>query len=60
MMGKAVSNDTLYRLVLCMEQLMSTGGGWQDQAGGLTGGITGSTPFNLIAAFTTVPPCSRQ
>lgn len=39
MMGKAVSNDTLYRLVLCMEQLMSTGGGWQDQAGGLTGGI---------------------
>lgn len=25
--------------VLCMEQLMSTGGGWQDQVGGLTGGI---------------------
>jgi len=25
--------------VLAMEQIMSTGGGWQDQVGGLTGGI---------------------
>ena len=25
--------------VLCMEQLMSTGGGWQDQVGGLSAGI---------------------
>ena len=29
----------LYDVVLCMEQLMSTGGGWQDQVGGLTPGI---------------------
>ena len=31
--------EELYGIVLCMEQIMSTGGGWQDQVGGLTGGI---------------------
>ena len=29
----------LYSTVLCMEQIMSTGGGWQDQVGGVTDGI---------------------
>ena len=29
----------MYDVVLSMEQLMSTGGGWQDQVGGLTRGI---------------------
>lgn len=33
------TKDELYELVLKMEQLMSTGGGWQDQVGGLTKGI---------------------
>lgn len=37
--GKEVSENDLYTHVLCMEQLMSTGGGWQDQVGGLTEGI---------------------
>lgn len=37
--GLGWSNDELYERVLCMEQLMSTGGGWQDQVGGLTAGI---------------------
>ena len=37
--GKEVTENELYTHVLCMEQLMSTGGGWQDQVGGLTGGI---------------------
>ncbi len=31
--------EELYGIVLCMEQIMSTGGGWQDQVGGLTSGI---------------------
>ncbi len=31
--------EDLYNRVLCMEQLMSTGGGWQDQVGGLAPGI---------------------
>ena len=29
----------LFDEVLCLEQMLTTGGGWQDQAGGLTGGI---------------------
>lgn len=37
--GKEVTENELYTHVLCMEQLMSTGGGWQDQVGGLTEGI---------------------
>ena len=37
--GKEVSENELYSYVLCMEQLMSTGGGWQDQVGGLTNGV---------------------
>ena len=36
---KEVTENELYTHVLCMEQLMSTGGGWQDQVGGLTDGI---------------------
>ena len=32
-------NSDIYDLVLCAEQKMSTGGGWQDQVGGLTSGI---------------------
>lgn len=37
--GNDISQADLYNTVLCMEQLMSTGGGWQDQVGGLTTGI---------------------
>lgn len=37
--GQCVTDDELYAHVLIMEQLMSTGGGWQDQVGGLTPGI---------------------
>ena len=38
-MGIAYSEDDLYGRVLCMEQIMSTGGGWQDQVGGLSSGV---------------------
>jgi fucokinase len=37
--GKEVPESTLYDIVLCIEQIMSTGGGWQDQVGGLTDGM---------------------
>ncbi len=33
------SEDEVFERVLCMEQLMSTGGGWQDQVGGIVPGI---------------------
>jgi len=38
-MGIPYTEDTLYSTVLAMEQIMSTGGGWQDQVGGVTPGI---------------------
>ncbi len=38
-MGIDYTEDDLYSHVLCMEQIMATGGGWQDQVGGLSSGI---------------------
>lgn len=38
-MGIKHTEDELYNHVLCMEQIMSTGGGWQDQVGGIVHGI---------------------
>lgn len=38
-LGRQISDEAVYETVSCMEQIMSTGGGWQDQVGGLTGGI---------------------
>lgn len=38
-LGMPYNDDDLSSCVLCMEQIMSTGGGWQDQVGGLTNGI---------------------
>ncbi len=35
----AISAEDTYNRVLCMEQLMSTGGGWQDQVGGFIPGV---------------------
>lgn len=34
-----MDDSRISEIVLCMEQIMSTGGGWQDQVGGLTEGI---------------------
>lgn len=37
--GTPCTDQDIYSRVLAMEQIMSTGGGWQDQVGGLTPGI---------------------
>lgn len=37
--GLHFTENEMIQRVLCMEQLMSTGGGWQDQVGGLLPGI---------------------
>ena len=34
-----IETDADYAHVLAMEQIMSTGGGWQDQVGGITSGL---------------------
>lgn len=39
LVGMEIPVERIYDIVLGMEQLMSTGGGWQDQVGGLTGGV---------------------
>lgn len=39
MFGESLSDAEICRRVLAIEQLMSTGGGWQDQLGGLLPGI---------------------
>lgn len=38
-LGLRADNGEMYEKVVCMEQLMSTGGGWQDQIGGMLPGI---------------------
>ena len=38
-MGISYTEEDLYSHVLAMEQIMSTGGGWQDQVGGITPGM---------------------
>ena len=42
-LGIEHTDEDLYSHVLCMEQIMSTGGGWQDQVGGVTDGIKYTT-----------------
>jgi len=38
-LGRPVEFETIYDEVLCLEQMLTTGGGWQDQIGGMVGGI---------------------
>lgn len=49
--GREYNDDDLYSYVLEMEQIMSTGGGWQDQVGGMTNGIklvSSNRAFNQV------------
>lgn len=58
MLGKKLSQEELYNRVLCMEQIMSTGGGWQDQVGGLAPGIKMVTSDAAIVQEICCSPCS--
>ncbi|XP_059191686.1 L-fucose kinase [Centropristis striata] len=37
--GRSYDTDSLIHAVLYLEQILTTGGGWQDQVGGLVGGV---------------------
>ncbi len=37
--GRTINQDELFQKVFCAEQLMRTGGGWQDQVGGVVPGF---------------------
>ena len=39
MLGQELTQEDLFNRTLYMEQLMTTGGGWQDQIGGVVGGV---------------------
>lgn len=58
MLGKKLSQEELYNRVLCMEQIMSTGGGWQDQVGGLAPGIKMVTSDVAIVQEIGCSPCN--
>ncbi|XP_020085219.1 bifunctional fucokinase/fucose pyrophosphorylase isoform X2 [Ananas comosus] len=45
LMEEDESNDNVARVVLVLEQIMGTGGGWQDQIGGLYPGIKCAQSF---------------
>lgn len=48
LVGRETTPAQLFDEVLCLEQMLTTGGGWQDQVGGLWGGIKlVSTPPGL-------------
>ena len=54
--GQSLHSSALFDEVLCLEQMLTTGGGWQDQVGGLTGGIKlVSTPPGLPQRITVTP-----
>ncbi|XP_055339839.1 L-fucose kinase-like isoform X2 [Paramacrobiotus metropolitanus] len=45
---KKFDNSAVIHAVLCVEQMLTTGGGWQDQVGGVYGGFkVGSSPAAL-------------
>jgi fucokinase len=39
LLGVKLDQARLFDEVLCLEQMLTTGGGWQDQVGGLVGGV---------------------
>lgn len=64
-MGIAYTEEDLYAHVLAMEQIMSTGGGWQDQVGGITSGLKYITSMpgidqKLKVTHVEIPEAAKQ
>jgi fucokinase len=54
--ARHLSYARLFDEVLCLEQMLTTGGGWQDQVGGLIGGVKlVTTPPGLPQRITVQP-----
>ncbi|XP_022083958.1 L-fucose kinase-like [Acanthaster planci] len=56
--GKTYDNSSLIHAVLLVEQMLTTGGGWQDQVGGLTPGLNighSEAKFPLKVDITPIP-----
>uniref|UniRef100_H2YTS9 Uncharacterized protein n=1 Tax=Ciona savignyi TaxID=51511 RepID=H2YTS9_CIOSA len=52
--GYSVDNDSIIHSVLLVEQMLTTGGGWQDQVGGCLGGIKIGRSANTLPLHVTV------
>ena len=60
-MGIEYTQSDLYSHVLCMEQIMSTGGGWQDQVGGVADGIKlAATKAGIDQKIVVQPVCISE
>ena len=62
LMGNDPGYEILFDQVLYLEQMLTTGGGWQDQVGGLVGGIklvTTEPGLPQTPRWTTVPLCEE-
>lgn len=64
-MGIQYTESDLYSHVLAMEQIMSTGGGWQDQVGGITPGLKYITSMpgleqKIQVAHVDIPEVARK
>ncbi|XP_018608232.2 L-fucose kinase isoform X2 [Scleropages formosus] len=46
--GRTFDTDSLIHAVLHLEQVLTTGGGWQDQVGGLVGGVKFARSSNCL------------
>lgn len=59
--GRMYDTDSLIHAVLYLEQILTTGGGWQDQVGGLVGGVKvgrsrASLPLQVEVEHLSPPP----
>jgi len=57
--GLVFDLPSLNHLVLLVEQMLSTGGGWQDQVGGMWPGVKASSCTATLPVAVTVQPLSR-
>ena len=63
--GEALGIHKLFNHVLCVEQMMTTGGGWQDQVGGAAPGIKttvtrAESPLEPVVTPVTLSPALMQ
>ncbi|GAV05819.1 hypothetical protein RvY_15894-2 [Ramazzottius varieornatus] len=54
--GRSFDNMAVVHAVLCVEQMLTTGGGWQDQVGGVFGGVKVGTSLPQLPLQVSVQP----
>jgi hypothetical protein len=57
--GWSFDPESLVHLVLMVEQMLTTGGGWQDQVGGIFPGIKVLPRLCVVVCFSDCSPCGH-